>query len=113
VVSLGNSSASTHSIGTPAGRFTVRIIRMSQRSRVLNPAICRLQLMVTGSFRVRGGKSTGAFRGATGRGRLHIRFAFNYPRTTGGKCDYSSHAVPSKRGGVIAFRLVIPALRVR
>jgi len=112
VVGLGNPSSSTHSIRTPVGKFTVRIIRMSQRAKVLNPRICRLQLTVNGAFAVRGRKSTGVFHRASGHGRLHIRFTFNFPRTSGGRCDYSSHAIPSRRGGVIGFRLVIPALRV-
>lgn len=113
VVGLGNSSSSTHSIRTRVGKFTVRIIRMSQRAKVLNPKLCRLQFTVNGTFAVRGRKSTDAFHGASGHGRLHIRFTFNYPRTSGGKCDYSTHAIPSRRGGLIAFRLVIPALRIR
>jgi hypothetical protein len=80
---------------------------------VLNPAICRFQYSVTGTLAVRGRKSTGAFAHARGHGRLRARFTFNYPRRSSGKCNYSNSAVPSKHGGLISFRVVIPALTVR
>ena len=113
VVGLGGSKSRTHTIRTGAGKFSVRVIKTHHSQRVLNPRICRLQYKNSFTFTMNTRKSTGAFAGATGRGAGSIVFTFNYPRRANGTCNYSNSAVPSKHGGLIAFRLVVPSLTVR
>jgi len=113
VVGLASSKARTHAIRTPAGWFTVRLTSDHNSRKVLNRAICRLQYTTTSTLVMRPRRSTGAFWGATGHGRVRVKFTFNYPKRRSGKCNFSNSAVPSKHGGLISFRLVIPALTVR
>ena len=113
VVGLGSSKPRTHAIRTGAGWFTVRLTSNHNSQKVLNKAICRLQYTSTSALVMRPRRSTGAFAGAIGHGRVRVRFTFNYPKRPSGKCNFSNSAVPSKHGGLISFRLVIPALTVR
>ncbi len=113
VVGVGPSKSRNHAIRTRAGKFSLRVIKEHDSQRVLNPRICRLQDKISFTFTMNTRKSTGAFAGATGRGAGTIVFAFNYPRRPNGKCNYSNSAVPSRRDGLIAFRLVVPRLTVR
>lgn len=113
VVGLGGSKSRNHTIRTRAGKFSVRVGRQHHSQRVLNPRLCRLQNKISFTFTMNTRKSTGAFAGATGHGAGTIVFTFNYPRRPNGKCNYSNSAVPSKHGGLIAFRLVVPSLTVR
>jgi hypothetical protein len=113
VVGLGSTKSRTHSIRTPDGWFTVRQVSSHSSQKVVNKAICRLQFTLTGTVVMRPRHSTGVFAGATGRGRVRLRFTFNYPRRASGACNYSNSAVPSRHGGLITFRLVMPALTVR
>ena len=111
VVGLSGNSR-TGSLRTPVGKFAVRFIKSHQSQKVLNPRICRLQFTNTFTFAMLGSKSTGAFAGASGRGAGRVRFTFNYPRRPNGKCNYSNSATPSKHGGLISFRVIVPALTV-
>jgi hypothetical protein len=112
VVGLGSSKSKTRTLRTRAGKFTVRLSHSHTKAKVLNPAICRLQYAVTAATTMVGSKSTGAFAGATGRGKVRVIFTFNYPKRSNGKCNYSNSAVPSKHGGLISFQLIVPALMV-
>ena len=113
VAGLGPSKSRTHTLRTRAGKFSVRIVKEHHSQRVLNPRICRSQDKISFNFTVNSRKSTGAFADATGRGAGDIVFTFNYPRRPNGTCNYSNSAVPSKHGGLIAFRLAVPSLTVR
>jgi hypothetical protein len=110
-VSLGGGHSRNASIWTPAGRFAVRFIRTRNHSH-LNRRRCRVTSTTTVLLRMHGDHSTGVFRGATGRGAVVVRFAFNF-RKHHGSCSITRHSVPSRRGGVISFRLVVPRLSVR
>jgi hypothetical protein len=109
IIDLGGY-ARTRSIFTPVGRFTLYALSEHIVSKVLSSSLCHLQDTVTDKLVVVGQKSTGVFAGASGYGKVVVRFRFYFPRSPNGSCDYSGPGL--KRGGQISFLLVIPALTV-
>lgn len=104
VVSLGPSTSKTHTLPTSAGKLTV-LGTGKQSSQTANKKTCRFTFTQDVTYTVIGGKSTGAFAGASGPGAAQIYFAAFEPRYTSGphkgQCD--PKAPPLAKGAVASF----------
>jgi hypothetical protein len=110
IVGIGDTKR--HTVVTPVGKLIVHEVSSHEKSKLLDPRICRVETTIRGTFVVRPDRSTGVFKGATGTGGVHLRFTFNFPKRNG-KCFYGSGAVPSARGALISIRVEIPRLTLR
>ncbi len=117
IVNLGGpGNARNHTIPTPAGKYAVRLTSKHVIQSV-NKMTCRAVFKETDSYVVRGGASTGTFAGASGHGKVHIKFAFTVSRYTSGKhkgeCNTgnSGHPVHPKTA-VVSF-LAVSTLTLR
>jgi hypothetical protein len=101
----GPSKGGTKTFKTPAGNLTLLVTAKPRVTQSLNPATCRESFAdyVVGS--VAGGKSTGAFAGASGPFAVQVAFSATAPRfKTGpnkGKCNPNGQ--PSPKGAVASF----------
>jgi hypothetical protein len=80
----------------PGGTFVVTHPAKDEKTTVqsVNASTCKIRFDQKGTFTV--GKGTGAYKGITGYGTDTSVFTATLPRTTDGKCDESSKAVPLK-----------------
>ena len=87
---------------TPRGNLTVRHAQGTGSEKLLSTKTCRFAFGERYQYTVLGGRSTGAFQGATGTGTAVITFSGTLPRKDG-RCDTSSSAQPSAAGLRVSF----------
>ena len=106
-----NTSAMVHlsaarqnpvTFATPRGNLTVRHAQGTGSEKLLSTKTCRFAFGERYQYTVLGGRSTGAFQGATGTGTAVITFSGTLPRKDG-RCDTSSSAQPSAAGLRVSF----------
>ncbi len=117
VVNLGGSGhARNHAIKTRAGKYAVRLTSMHS-TQSLNKMTCRVMFKEADTYVVRGRASTGAFAGASGHGRVHIKFAFTVSRYASGKhkgeCNTSNSGHPVHPNTAVVTFLAVSTLTVR
>ena len=117
VVNLGGpGNARNHTIPTRAGKYAVRLTSRHM-SQSVNKMTCRVAFKETDSYVVRGGASTGTFAGASGHGKVHIKFAFTVSRFTSGKhkgeCNLSNSGYPVRPRTAVASFLAVSTLTLR
>jgi hypothetical protein len=108
VVNLGGRGphkGSTKTLRTGAGNLTIMVTRKPQNTRSLNAKTCRFSFATDIRLTVVGGKSTGAFAGASGPGAVQVTFAATAPRFTSGpnkgQCNFRGR--PKAKGAVASF----------
>jgi hypothetical protein len=107
-VHLGNGGAhkgSTKTLKTTKGNLTVRITAKPQTTQSLNTKTCRAEFAEYIQISAVGGKSTGAFAGASGPGAVQVAFAATVPRFKSGphkgQCNFNG--TPKAKGAVVSF----------
>jgi hypothetical protein len=105
ILRVANSKSKRHTVSSSAGKLVVRGTGRKYASRTENPKTCWATFTQKSTFSVLGGKSTGAFAGASGPGAAQIYFAAFQPRYTSGKhkgrCD--NNANPLATGATASF----------
>jgi hypothetical protein len=95
----------TKDLITTAGKLTVEVTAKPQNTQSINPKTCAASFAQYLQVTIVGGKSTGAFAGASGPGAVQISFSAILPRYTKGphkgQCD--PNAQPSPKGAVANF----------
>ena len=117
VVNLGGpGNARNHTIPTRAGEYALRLTS-THMSQSVSKMTCRAVYKETDTYVVRGGASTGAFAGASGHGKVHIKFAFTVSRYTSGKhkgeCNTSNSSHPVHTNTAVATFLAVSTLTLR
>lgn len=117
VVNLGGpGNARNHTIPTRAGKYAVRLTSRHAAQSV-NQMTCRVVYKETDTYVVRGGASTGAFAGASGHGKVQLKFAATVSRYTSGKhkgqCNTSNSGHPVRPNTAVASFLAVSTLTVR
>ncbi len=104
-LSLGSSKSKTHTVSSSAGNLVVEGTGYKHASQTENTRTCRFTFTQDITFRVLGGKSTGAFAGASGPGAARVYFAAFEPRYTSGKKkgQCNGNANPLSKGAVASF----------
>lgn len=104
-LSLASSKSKTHRISSSAGNLVVQGTGYKHATQTENAKTCRFTFTQDITFRVLGGKSTGAFAGASGPGAAQVYFAAFEPRYTSGqkKGQCNGNANPLARGAVASF----------
>jgi hypothetical protein len=107
-VNLGGSGphkGSVKTLRTPAGNLTVMVTAKPHNSQSLNNRTCRFSFTTDITVTVVGGKSTGAFAGASGPGAVQVSFAATAPRFKSGprkgQCNFNGQ--PQAKGAVASF----------
>lgn len=95
----------TKTLKTPAGNLTVMVSAKPQTTQSVNPKTCKEAFSQYIVVTVVGGKSTGAFAGASGPGAVQIAFRAIAPKFKSGpnkgKCNPNGQ--PSPKGAVATF----------
>jgi hypothetical protein len=101
----GPSKSKTHTVASKAGNLLVEGTGYKHSTQTQNSKTCRFTFTQTLTFTVLGGKSTGAFAGASGPGAVKIFFAAYEPRFTTGKDkgQCNGNAQPLAKGAVASF----------
>lgn len=101
----GNQKSKTHTVASKAGNLVVQGTGYKHSSQTQNTKTCRFTFTQTLTLTVLGGKSTGAFAGASGPGAAKIFFAAYAPRFTSGpkKGQCNGNAQPLTKGAVASF----------
>jgi hypothetical protein len=108
---LVNTSATVHlggirenpvTFATPRGNLTVRHTLGTESQKLLSAATCQFAFGQHSQYTVLGGRSTGAFRGASGSGTAVITFTGTLPEKNG-RCDTSTGARPGPAGLRVSF----------
>ncbi len=98
-----------HTFTTSAGKLTVVVTAPPTKSQSVNVKACHFAFSTRVVFAVVGGKSTGKFHRASGRGAVKVYFAGYGPRYTSGpkkgQCNTSPNAPELARGAVASFQL--------
>jgi hypothetical protein len=107
-VILGGSGAqkgNSKTLKTAAGNLTVKIAAKPQSTQSFNPKTCREAFTQDIVVSVVGGRSTGAFAGASGPGAVQISFRAIAPRFTSGphKGQCNTNGQPRVKGAVASF----------
>jgi hypothetical protein len=107
-INLGGSGpgpGSTKTFKTSAGKLTVKITAKQQTTQSLNPRTCLETFANYVVVSVVGGKSTGAFAGASGPGAAQIFFRATAPRFTSGphKGQCNPNGQPKAKGAFASF----------
>jgi hypothetical protein len=104
-INLGGTS-SIAKIPTLKGTLTVQHGNPTPPP-ALNYRTCRVTYTITTWYKVVGGKSTGAFWGATGNGTAVVAFSSIAPRYAHGpkrgQCNFSQNAKPLPYGAYVTF----------
>lgn len=108
-INLGGSGGphkgGTKTFKTPEGNLTLVVTAKPQTTQSLNAKTCRESFTQYVVASVVGGKSTGAFAGASGPAAVQVAFSATAPRfKTGpnkGKCNPNGQ--PSPKGAVASF----------
>ena len=104
-VNLNGSKSKTHTVASKAGNLVVEATGYKHTTQTQNTKTCRFTFTQNLTFTVLGGKSTGAFAGASGPGAAKIFFAAYEPRFTSGKNkgECNGNAQPLAKGAVASF----------
>ena len=102
VVHLGSTRLNPLTITTPRGQLTVRHTQGTGSPKLLSAKTCRFVFGQHSQYTVLGGRSTGAFQGATGSGTADLTLTGTLPRHDG-RCDMSSSTEPSPAGLRVSF----------
>lgn len=98
-----------HTFPTSAGKLTVVVTAPPTNSQSVNVKACHFAFTTRVVFAVLGGKSTGKFHRASGRGAVKVYFAGYGPRYTSGpkkgQCNMSPNAPELAKGAVASFLL--------
>jgi hypothetical protein len=98
----------THTFKTAAGKFVIVTGTSSTTQRLLSTSTCRFEFSTTVPYTVSGGQSTGQFAGASGSGKVLVRFVGDLPKLGNGKCNTSTTAVPKVSTVVSTFKAAGP-----
>jgi hypothetical protein len=101
-VHLGSTRQNPVTFATPRGNLTVRHTPGTESQKLLSAKTCQFAFGQHSQYTVLGGRSTGAFQGATGSGTAVITFTGTLPKK-GGRCDTNSSARPSASGLRVSF----------
>ena len=90
---------------SPAGKLTVKVSATPQTTQSMNNKTCRFTFVQYIPVTVLGGKSTGAFAGASGPGAAEVRFTAIAPRFKSGphKGQCNLNGQPSAKGATGSF----------
>ena len=101
-LTLNNSNSHTQTIPSSAGKLVLKGTGYTHSSQTENPETCLFTFTRDLTFSVLGGKSTGAFAGASGPGAAQIYFAAFQPKFTSGKHkgQCNNNANPLVKGAV-------------
>jgi hypothetical protein len=118
VINLGGGSGphkgSVKTLTSPAGKLTVKVTSTPTQSQSFNTRTCRFSFTQDIPVTVLGGKSTGAFAGASGPGAAQDYFAATQPRFASGpkKGQCNPNANPITKTAVASF-LATAVLTIR
>jgi len=98
-----------HTFITSAGNLTAMVTAAPTTSQSINLKTCHFAASTRVVFAVVGGKSTGKFRGASGKGAVKVYFAGYGPKYTSGpkkgQCNTSPNAPELAKGAIASFSL--------
>jgi hypothetical protein len=109
VVNLGGGGGphkgSVKTLASPAGKLTVKVTSKPTTTESENAKSCRISFSQDIPVTVLGGKSTGAFAGASGPGAAQVKFTGTVPRFTSGanKGQCNPNAEPIASTAVASF----------
>jgi hypothetical protein len=100
----GNGTKATITFKTDKGNLVVDANAPDANAQpAVNSSTCYFSQVVHATYTVVGGKSTGAFKGATGSGNAAVTFHAYDPKLTNGKCNESNSAQPLANGALSSF----------
>jgi hypothetical protein len=109
VINLGGGGGphkgSVKTFTSPAGKLTVMVTATPTQRQSINTRTCRFSFTQDIPVTVLGGKSTGAFAGASGPGAAQVYFAATAPRFTSGpkKGQCNPNGNPITKTAVASF----------
>ena len=103
---LGGGHARMHTLRTPAGKLTVRVLGRQMQTQRVNTRTCHISVTLRQQLTFVPALSTRSFTGAHGPGAYQVHFAAFFPRFSSGKhkgqCNFN--AKPFSRGAVASFQ---------
>lgn len=104
-LTVNGSNSKTHTVSSSAGNLVVQQTGKPQSTQTENTKTCFFTFTQYVTFSVLGGKSTGAFAGASGPGAAQVYFAAFEPRYASGKHkgQCNGNANPIAKGAVASF----------
>ena len=107
-VKLGNGTTNPVMIKTSKGDLAVTHTAASTSQKLLSTKTCKFAFGQRTHYTVDGGKSTGSFKDASGNGTAVVTITGNLPKTSDGKCNLSSSAVPQPATARVSFAATGP-----